>query len=49
MSDSDFLSWMYNRIINIYGESPNTDFMHRFHKIMVKLKEQEDAAGDNRL
>jgi hypothetical protein len=31
--DFAFLSWLAYRLVNVYGESPNTDFVQRLRKI----------------
>lgn len=35
-SDGDFLMWIRNRLVNVYGESPNTDFVLRLQQISEK-------------
>jgi len=34
MSDKEFLEWLHARIVNLYGENPNADFMNRFQLII---------------
>lgn len=29
MSDSEFLDWLADRLVNVYGESENVDFVRR--------------------
>ena len=38
MTDKEFLDWIITRIINVYNESPNVDFIHRLRKIADKLE-----------
>jgi hypothetical protein len=33
VSDREFLEWLIDRLVNVYGESPNVDFIHRLRKI----------------
>lgn len=33
MSDKEFLLWLVDRLINIYGESENADFVRRLNNI----------------
>lgn len=37
--DAKHLFWIYNRIVCVHGEGRNLDYMHRFTKIINKLKE----------
>lgn len=39
MTDSEFLNWLYARLVSVYDESPNTDFV-------VRLKEIADKRED---
>jgi len=34
MTDLDFLGWIYERLVNVHGESPNRDYMHRLRRII---------------
>ena len=42
MSDSEHLQWLHDRIVNIYGESENVDFLIRFREIIKDIKDEED-------
>ena len=42
MMDSEFLQWIHDRLVNVYGEDPNTDFILKLNKIVAKTKEQEE-------
>lgn len=41
MSDYDFLTWMIARLVNVYGESENVDFVLRLKEIT------EEASRDD--
>lgn len=36
--DAEFLHWIVDRLINVYGESPNIDFVHRVRSIADRLE-----------
>jgi hypothetical protein len=38
MSDREFLEWIRDRIVHVYGESPNTDFVLRLGEIAQALQ-----------
>lgn len=38
MNDKEFLYWIIGRLICVYNESPNVDFIHRLRNIANKLK-----------
>lgn len=33
MSDSEFLNWLADRLVNVYGESENVDFVQKLRKV----------------
>ena len=33
MTDKEFLSWVADRLVHVYGESENVDFVHKLRKI----------------
>lgn len=37
-SDYEFMKWLENRMIHVYGESENVDFLHRLRRIQEKVK-----------
>ena len=37
--DAEHLRWLHERMVRKYDENPNFDYMHRFAKIINKLKE----------
>lgn len=41
MKDSDFLQWIYERMIYIHGENPNVDYMTRLKEIQKEVLRQE--------
>jgi hypothetical protein len=41
MNDNEFLQWLQDRIINVYGESPNTDFVLRLEEIRKRYWARE--------
>ena len=48
MKDSEFLTWIKNRIVYTYGESENADFVHRLEEIIKNVEniEQEKEHVD---
>lgn len=36
MSDKEFLFWIYSRMIEIHGENPNYDYMHKLRDLANK-------------
>ena len=37
MSDADFLRWIHERLVNVHGENPSCDYMHRLRAIINSL------------
>lgn len=37
MTDKEFLEWLIDRLVHVYGESPNVDFIHKLNKIADKI------------
>lgn len=31
--DNEFLNWLADRLVHVYGESPNVDFVHKLRAI----------------
>lgn len=31
--DKEFLNWLVDRLVNVYNENPNTDFVHKLRAI----------------
>ena len=42
MTDSEFLRWLRGRLVNVYKESENVDFVQRLDRIIEEIKEIED-------
>ena len=42
MTDSEHLQWLHDRIVNVYGENENVDFLIRFREIIKDIKDEED-------
>ena len=42
MAKSEHLQWLHDRIVNVYGESENVDFLIRFREIIKDIKDEED-------
>jgi len=42
MTDSEHLQWLHDRIVNVYGENQNVDFLIRFREIIKGIKDEED-------
>jgi len=42
MTDSEHLQWLHDRIVNVYGESENVDFLIKFREIIKDIKDEED-------
>ena len=36
MDDVEFLTWLRHRLVNVYDESPNVDFVKRLEEIIEK-------------
>jgi hypothetical protein len=43
MSDSDFIKWIHDRLINVYGENKNVDFVQRLDRVWLNLRKIENA------
>lgn len=41
MTDSEFLTWIRDRLIFVYGESSDVDFVLRLGEIIAKLDRSE--------
>lgn len=41
--DSEHLQWIHDRIVNVYNESENVDFLHRLRDIIKEVKDTEDG------
>jgi hypothetical protein len=41
MTKSEHLQWLHDRIINVYGENKNVDFLHKFREIIEDFNKTE--------
>lgn len=41
--NSEHLQWLHDRMVNVYGEDKDIDFLIRFRKIITDLKETEEG------
>lgn len=49
MDDKATLTWIHDRMINVYGESANVDFLHRLRGIIVNTPEGRTTININDL
>jgi hypothetical protein len=42
MTDKEHLLWIHDRIVNVYGESENTDFLIKMREIINNLNTKEN-------
>jgi hypothetical protein len=42
MSDKEFLTWISDRLVHVYKENPNYDYMLRFQRIIQRIEELEE-------
>ncbi len=35
LTDAEFLRWIRDRLVHVYNESPNVDFVHRLNAIIA--------------
>lgn len=43
---SEHLDWIHNRIIEVYGERENVDFLIKFREIIKTIKSKENSSKD---
>jgi hypothetical protein len=48
MTDAEFLRWLRGRLVNVYKESENVDFVQRLDRIidrleMLEIEDQNDS------
>lgn len=41
--NSIHIQWIHDRIVNVYGENENVDFLHRLRDIISEMKQSEDG------
>lgn len=46
MSDKEFLLWLRDRLVFVYKESPNTDFVLKLTKIAESKETHKDCGGE---
>ncbi len=42
MKDSEFLFWLRDRLINVYGEDPHIDYVQKLYSIARKVEDDEN-------
>jgi len=43
MTDVEFLTWIHDRLHNVFGVDCNIDYMHRLRNIIIKVGESDDV------
>lgn len=43
MTDAQFLDWVADRLVNVYGESPNVDFVNKLRRMAIDLKSPPES------
>lgn len=38
MNDIEFLKWIRDRLVHVYKESPNTDFVQRLERVIKRFE-----------
>ena len=46
MTDKEFLTWIRDRIVNVYEESPSVDFVRRLEEVIDKLDKVETLLSE---
>lgn len=47
MTDKEFLNWLADRLVHVYNESPNVDFIHKLKEITSRIeKAYEEGYAD---
>lgn len=41
MGNKEFLTWVYYRLVEVHGENPNFDYMHKLHKVIEDVEDLE--------
>ena len=42
MKDSEFLFWLRDRLINVYGEDPHIEYVQKLYSIARKVEDDEN-------
>jgi hypothetical protein len=48
MKSSDFLDWLADRLVSVYDESPNVDFVQRLRREARDARRREQGEKTNR-
>jgi len=43
MRDKEFLKWLYKRLLYMYKEDPDSDYMHKLSAIIETIPEEQDT------
>lgn len=46
MNDKIFLQWLHDRLIHVYGENENTDFLHKLRAIVKSTPEDKTTFNE---
>lgn len=46
MNDTEFLEWIYERLVYVHGENEKLDYMITFKKAITKMKVIENQMQD---
>jgi hypothetical protein len=46
MTDKEFLSWVADRLVHVYGESESVDFVHKLRKISQRKPLTDEGISD---
>ena len=42
MNDVEFLQWIHDRLLNVYGANKNVDYMHKLRSVIKNVKETDE-------
>lgn len=45
MNDVDFLCWIHERLVNVHGEDPLFDYMHRLRDIIANTPQEQRSVA----
>jgi len=43
MKDKEFMIWIHERLVGIYGENPLYDYMHKLRAIIKDIPPEQDT------
>jgi hypothetical protein len=49
MSDKEFLNWLADRLVNVYGESEYVDFVHKLRNIALAMPPEQCTPNISRI